>query len=132
MAAHHHHRQLRVLSYNVHSGVGGDGAYDLARIGAAIAREAPDIVALQKPSPKPAASTLLHHGIVLKAGAFNTSFHLVMEDYGSEDLPLTYNFGYNDNTDDPYSQVVLLSTVFSELSEVKTQFIHGRADGPIE
>ena len=39
---------LTVLTYNVHSGVGADGAYDLARIADVIKIQAPQIVALQE------------------------------------------------------------------------------------
>ncbi len=40
--------RLRVMTYNVHGGVGVDRRLDLDRIAAVIAREAPDLVALQE------------------------------------------------------------------------------------
>lgn len=39
---------LRVMTYNIHNGVGTDGRYDLERIASVIAAEDPDIVALQE------------------------------------------------------------------------------------
>lgn len=41
-------RPLRLATYNIHSGVGTDGRYDLARIGQVLARRQPDIVCLQE------------------------------------------------------------------------------------
>lgn len=40
--------RLRVMTYNIHHGRGTDGRYDLERIGAVIAAQKPDIVALQE------------------------------------------------------------------------------------
>ena len=40
--------RLRVMTYNVHGGVGGDRRLDLDRVAAVIAREEPDLVALQE------------------------------------------------------------------------------------
>jgi len=40
--------QIRLLTYNVHYGIGRDGRYDLARIAAVIRQESPDVVALQE------------------------------------------------------------------------------------
>lgn len=39
---------LKVMSYNIHSGIGRDGKYDLERIAEVIRSENPDIVALQE------------------------------------------------------------------------------------
>lgn len=39
---------VRVLTWNVHAGVGPDGVYDLPRIAALVRRHEPDIVALQE------------------------------------------------------------------------------------
>lgn len=39
---------LKVMSWNIHGGVGPDGAFDLDRIAALIARHKPDILALQE------------------------------------------------------------------------------------
>lgn len=39
---------IRVLTWNVHAGVGPDGRYDLPRIAALVRRHEPDIVALQE------------------------------------------------------------------------------------
>ncbi len=50
--------ELRVLSYNIHYGVGVDGAFDLPRIAAAIAAEAPDLVGLQEISDRAMAEEL--------------------------------------------------------------------------
>ena len=50
--------ELRVLSYNIHYGVGVDGAFDLPRIAAAIAAEAPDLVGLQEISDRAMAAEL--------------------------------------------------------------------------
>lgn len=40
--------RLRVLSYNIHHGQGGDGVFDLERLATVIADAAPDLVALQE------------------------------------------------------------------------------------
>jgi endonuclease/exonuclease/phosphatase family metal-dependent hydrolase len=40
--------QIRVLTWNIHGGVGPDGVYDLDRIIALVRRHEPDIVALQE------------------------------------------------------------------------------------
>lgn len=40
--------QLRVLCYNIHYGQGMDGKYDIARLAKVIAKQKPDIVALQE------------------------------------------------------------------------------------
>lgn len=40
--------QIRVLTWNVHAGIGPDGRYDLPRIAALVRRHQPDIVALQE------------------------------------------------------------------------------------
>jgi len=40
--------RARLLTYNVHSGVGLDGKYDLQRIGRVVAHAAPDILCLQE------------------------------------------------------------------------------------
>jgi len=42
------HQRLRLLTYNIHGGIGIDGRYDLERIAAVLGEEAPDIVALQE------------------------------------------------------------------------------------
>src|SRR5262249_42006925 len=39
---------MRVMTWNIHGGVGLDGRFDLARIVDAIAQHAPDVVALQE------------------------------------------------------------------------------------
>ncbi|MBN2366638.1 MAG: hypothetical protein EH225_12085, partial [Calditrichaeota bacterium] len=39
---------IKVMSYNIHSGIGRDGVYNLERIRDVIARENPDIIALQE------------------------------------------------------------------------------------
>ncbi|CAN5259585.1 hypothetical protein BH09PSE2_BH09PSE2_17080 [soil metagenome] len=39
---------IRVMTYNVHGCVGGDRKLDVGRIAAVIAREEPDVVALQE------------------------------------------------------------------------------------
>ncbi len=39
---------VRILTWNVHAGVGPDGVYDLPRIAALVCRHEPDIVALQE------------------------------------------------------------------------------------
>lgn len=39
---------VRVMTWNIHGGVGTDRGFDLARIGATIARHRPDVVALQE------------------------------------------------------------------------------------
>lgn len=44
----HHTVTLRVLSYNIHTGIGADGALDLDRTAATIRATRPDIVALQE------------------------------------------------------------------------------------
>ena len=49
---------LKVMSYNVHYGVGMDKALDLARIAAVIEREAPDLVGLQEIGSKAMADEL--------------------------------------------------------------------------
>jgi endonuclease/exonuclease/phosphatase family metal-dependent hydrolase len=41
-------RRLTLLTYNIHSGVGTDGRYDLGRIGRVLQAERPDIAALQE------------------------------------------------------------------------------------
>jgi endonuclease/exonuclease/phosphatase family metal-dependent hydrolase len=69
---------LRVMTWNIHGGVGIDGRFDLDRIVAAIARQAPDVVALQEvdsrrhPAGKPSPFAFLreaigHHGIEAKS-----------------------------------------------------------------
>lgn len=49
-ADHGHHRTvtLRVLSYNIHTGIGSDGRLDLERTAGAIRDARPDVVALQE------------------------------------------------------------------------------------
>jgi endonuclease/exonuclease/phosphatase family metal-dependent hydrolase len=42
------HRRLKLLTYNIHSGIGRDGRYDLDRIGDLLEEEAPDVIALQE------------------------------------------------------------------------------------
>jgi len=42
------HRQLRILTYNIHHGQGTDGQFDLARIAEVINAQRPDLVALQE------------------------------------------------------------------------------------
>lgn len=39
---------LKLMTYNIHCGVGTDGAYDLQRLGGVIRRAAPDLVCLQE------------------------------------------------------------------------------------
>jgi endonuclease/exonuclease/phosphatase family metal-dependent hydrolase len=39
---------IRVLTWNIHAGIGADGRYDLDRTVGLIARQAPDVVALQE------------------------------------------------------------------------------------
>ena len=39
---------LRIMSYNIHNGVGLDGKRDYARIAKAVLRMSPDVVALQE------------------------------------------------------------------------------------
>ncbi len=39
---------MRVMTWNIHGGVGTDGKFDLARIVDAIARHAPDVVAARR------------------------------------------------------------------------------------
>jgi len=69
---------MRVMTWNIHGGVGTDGKFDLARIVDAIARHAPDVVALQevdsrrRPAGGPSPFTFLreaigHHGIEAKS-----------------------------------------------------------------
>lgn len=41
-------RALRLLTYNIHAGIGTDRVFDLKRIAAVISKEKPDIVALQE------------------------------------------------------------------------------------
>lgn len=41
-------RSIRVLTWNVHAGIGPDGRYDLPRIVALVRRHQPDIIALQE------------------------------------------------------------------------------------
>jgi endonuclease/exonuclease/phosphatase family metal-dependent hydrolase len=41
-------RSIRLMTYNIHNGIGRDRIYDLRRIEAVIRSEAPDIVALQE------------------------------------------------------------------------------------
>jgi endonuclease/exonuclease/phosphatase family metal-dependent hydrolase len=41
-------RTIRLMTWNIHRGVGPDGRFELERIAALIARHAPDIVALQE------------------------------------------------------------------------------------
>lgn len=41
-------RQIRLMTYNIHNGIGADRRYDLRRIEEVIRLEAPDIVALQE------------------------------------------------------------------------------------
>jgi endonuclease/exonuclease/phosphatase family metal-dependent hydrolase len=41
-------RQLKLLTYNIHSGIGRDGRYDLGRIRELLEDEKPDIAALQE------------------------------------------------------------------------------------
>jgi endonuclease/exonuclease/phosphatase family metal-dependent hydrolase len=40
--------RIRVLTWNIHAGIGADGRYDLARIMRLVERHAPDVVALQE------------------------------------------------------------------------------------
>jgi endonuclease/exonuclease/phosphatase family metal-dependent hydrolase len=69
---------IRVMTWNIHGGIGADGKFDLARIVAAIARHEPDVVALQevdsrrRPAGGPSPFTFLreaigHHGIEAKS-----------------------------------------------------------------
>jgi endonuclease/exonuclease/phosphatase family metal-dependent hydrolase len=69
---------FRVMTWNIHGGVGMDGQFDLARIVASIARHAPDVVALQEvdsrrsPPGKPSPFIFLReaigqHGIEAKS-----------------------------------------------------------------
>jgi endonuclease/exonuclease/phosphatase family metal-dependent hydrolase len=69
---------IRVMTWNIHGGVGMDGKFDLARIVKSIARHAPDVVALQEvdsrrcPPGGPSPFTFLreaigHHGIEAKS-----------------------------------------------------------------
>lgn len=69
---------MRVMTWNIHGGIGTDGKFDLARIVAAISRHAPDVVALQevdsrrRPAGGPSPFTFLreaigHHGIEAKS-----------------------------------------------------------------
>jgi endonuclease/exonuclease/phosphatase family metal-dependent hydrolase len=39
---------VRVLTWNIHSGIGPDGRYDLERVVRLVQRHEPDIVALQE------------------------------------------------------------------------------------
>jgi endonuclease/exonuclease/phosphatase family metal-dependent hydrolase len=41
-------RRLTLMTYNIHSGVGGDGRYDLGRIGRVLGEQRPDVAALQE------------------------------------------------------------------------------------
>ena len=41
-------RRLTLLTYNIHSGVGTDGRYDLGRIGRVLQAARPDVAALQE------------------------------------------------------------------------------------
>lgn len=54
---------VRVMTWNIHSGVGTDGHFDLTRVVETIARHQPDVVALQevdsRQTPAPAAMPLV-------------------------------------------------------------------------
>lgn len=79
--------RLRVMTYNVHGCVGADRRLDVERIAAVIAREAPDVVALQELDVGRARSDGVDqaHAIAALLGMahhFNAAFRVAEEQYG--------------------------------------------------
>lgn len=80
-------RPLRVMTYNVHGCVGADRRLDVGRIVEVIARETPDIVALQELDVGRARSDGVDqaHAIAERVGMrhhFNAAFRVAEEQYG--------------------------------------------------
>jgi endonuclease/exonuclease/phosphatase family metal-dependent hydrolase len=78
---------LRVMTYNVHGGVGADGRLDLGRIAAVIAQARPDIVALQELDVgRPRSGGVDQaHALAARLGMtcqFNAAFSVAEERYG--------------------------------------------------
>ena len=79
--------RLRVMTYNVHGGVGTDRRLDLDRIAAVIAREEPQLVALQELDVGRARSGGVDQAQAIAArlgmsGHFNAAFRVEEEEYG--------------------------------------------------
>lgn len=79
--------RLRVMTYNVHGGVGVDRRLDLDRIAAVIAREKPDLVALQELDVGRVRSGGVDQAraIASRLGMnshFNAAFRVAEEEYG--------------------------------------------------
>ena len=79
--------RLRVMTYNVHGCVGVDRKLDVDRVAAVIAREAPDLVALQELDVGRARSGGVDQAqaIALRLGMnshFNAAFRVAEEEYG--------------------------------------------------
>ena len=78
---------LRVMTYNVHGCVGTDRRLDVARIADVVAREQPDVVALQELDVGRARSAGVDqaHAIAERVGMshhFNAAFRVAEEQYG--------------------------------------------------
>ena len=53
-----------VLTYNIHSGVGGDGVYDLERIAGVVRRSGADVVCLQEVQSRECALAMFERSLV--------------------------------------------------------------------
>ena len=78
---------LRIMTYNVHGCVGGDRRLDVGRIAEVIARERPDVVALQELDVNRPRSGRVDqaHAIAERLGMshhFNAAFRVAEEQYG--------------------------------------------------
>ena len=88
---------IRVMTYNVHGCVGGDKKLDVGRIAAVIAREEPDVVALQELDVLRARSQRVDQAAAIaeRLGMnhhFNSAFRVADESYGDailSALPMT-------------------------------------------
>lgn len=95
-------RELRVLTYNIHHGVGMDGKLDLKRIAKVILSERPDLVALQEVDVKVKRSNVIDQaetlGKLCKMNfAFGGNIKLQGGEYGNAILS-KYEFVENENT----------------------------------
>ena len=78
---------IRVLTYNVHGCVGGDKKLDVSRIAAVIAREEPDVVALQELDVNRSRSQRVDQAAAIAEQLgmnhhFNQAFRVADEQYG--------------------------------------------------
>eukprot|EP00928_Gymnodinium_smaydae_P031670 TRINITY_DN23173_c1_g2_i3.p1 TRINITY_DN23173_c1_g2~~TRINITY_DN23173_c1_g2_i3.p1 ORF type:complete len:2177 (+),score=473.46 TRINITY_DN23173_c1_g2_i3:147-6677(+) len=63
----------------------------------------------------------------LSGVAFDTIFELSMTGWGSEDLPITYKFGYKQDSTDENAEVVFLTSMFSEQRVLRSRLPPGLA-----